>query len=209
MNFTKISIAAAGLLAMGTLTACQSTNTHKDSDRPQKMQQGGKHDRKASPEQREHMKQMREGMKQMKAACDGKAAGTTTQISMGDQTIDGTCTLVFKADHKDSKDTRSEFKPMKGDHKPMQGDMRMRGSMGMNPNEPLTDEKRIELTQQFNQRLADMQARQKAIAQACQGQKAGTTVQLKAGEQTINGKCKVRFQPNKPMMPMPASQKAA
>ena len=198
MNFTKISI-AAGLLAMGTLTACQSTNTHKDSDRPQKMQQGGKHDRKASPEQREHMKQMREGMKQMKAACDGKAAGTTTHISMGDQTIDGTCTLVFKAD---SKDARSAFKPM-------QGDMRMRGSMGMNPNEPLTDEKRIELTQQYNQRLADMQARQKAIAQACQGQKAGTTVQLKAGEQTINGKCKVRFQPNKPMMPMPASQKAA
>ena len=81
---------------------------------------------------------------------------------------------------------------MRGEHKPMQGEMR--GKMGAMPSEPLTDAQRAELTKKFDQRLAQHQANQNAMAQACQGQKAGTTIQLKMGEQTINGKCEVRFQ---------------
>lgn len=209
MNLTKVSIAVASLFALGTLTACQSTTAPKDSDRTQKMH--GQSDRKASPEQRKQMKKMhaeqREGMKKMKAACEGKAAGTTAQVNMGEKTIDGTCNLVFKADRKDFKDARAESKPMKGEHKPMRGEMR--GAMGGMQSEPLTDAQRAELTKKFDQRLAQKQATQKAIAQACQGQTAGTAIQLKVGEQSINGKCEVRFQPNKPMMSAPAATKTA
>ena len=205
MNLAKISIATASLIALGTLTACQSTNSPKENVSTQKMH--GKYDH----EQRKHMKKMhteqREGMKKIKAACDGKAAGTATQVQIGDKTIEGTCNLVFKADRKDFKDARAESKPMRGEHKPMQGEMR--GKMGAMPSEPLTDAQRAELTKKFDQRLAQHQANQNAMAQACQGQKAGTTIQLKMGEQTINGKCEVRFQPNKPLMPAPMQPKAA
>ena len=211
MNLTKISVVVASLFTAGVLTACQSTNTQNDRDRSHKMS-AEKKDHKASPEQREQMKKMhaeqREAKKQMKAACDGKVAGTTAQVKMGEKTIDGTCALVFKADRKDQKEVRGEFKPMRGEHRPMQGDMR--GAMhGMNPNEPLTDAQRAEMTKQFDQRLAQRQAMQKAMVQACQSQKAGAPVQIKAGEKTINGKCEVRFQPNQAMMQMPAPTKAA
>lgn len=64
--------------------------------------------------------------------------------------------------------------------------------------EPLTDAQRAELTKQFDQRLALRQAKQNAIAQACQGKANGTATQIILGEQTIQGKCEVRFQPKPP-----------
>lgn len=206
-NMTKIALAAAGVLSMGALTACQSANTPKDIDHPQKMH-GQKHDRNISPEQREEMKQMRaerqEVMKQIQQACDGKAAGAAVQVKAGDKTIDGTCTMVFRAD----KQARGEHKPMRGEHRPMRGDMQ--SPMHMQRGEPLTDAKRAELTKQFDQRLAERQAKQQAIAKACQGKANGAAVQIKAGAQTVNGKCEVRFQPNMPAQPAaPAPVKAA
>ncbi len=49
----------------------------------------------------------------------------------------------------------------------------------MHRGEPLTDAKRAELTKQFDQRLAERQAKQQAIAKACQGKTDGTAIALK------------------------------
>ncbi|WP_374664646.1 hypothetical protein [Acinetobacter sp.] len=192
-NMTKIALVGASILSAGALTACQSTAAPKDADHGQMMKQHhGDQERKMTPEQREQMKQMRAErhamMKQMQQACDGKAVGTAMQVKAGDKTIDGTCLMTFKADHK----ARGEHKPMRGEHRPMHAGMHGQMQRG----EPLTDAKRAELTKQFDQRLAERQAKQQAIAKACQGKTDGTAVAFKVGEQQINGKCAVRFQPN-------------
>ena len=191
-HMTKIALAAAGILSMGALTACQSANTAKDTDHPQRVH-GQKHDRNMTPEQREQMQEMRaerhEVMSQMKQACDGKAAGAAAQVKAGGQTINGTCAMAFSMD----KPERGEFR-----------------GMHMQRGEPLTDAKRAELTQQFDQRLAERQAKQQAIAKACLGKADGAAVQIKAGGQTIDGKCEVRFQPKMPAQPAaPAPVKAS
>ncbi len=71
--------------------------------------------------------------------------------------------MVFKADRKEMKSHRD----MKAEHRPMRADMRR----GMMHGEVLTDAKRAELTKQFDQRLAQHQAHQQAMLQACQGKK--------------------------------------
>ena len=77
----------------------------------------------------------------------------------------------------------------------------------MQRGEPLTDAKRAELTKQFDQRLAERQAKQQAILKACQGKTDGSAVAIKVGEQQINGQCKVRFQPKAPVAPTTAPVK--
>jgi len=90
----------------------------------------------------------------------------------------------------------------RGEHPPMRGDQADRGEfrgMHMQRGEPLTDAKRAELTQQYDQRLAERQARQQTATKACQGQTDGKAVQLKVGTQTVDGKCIVHFQPKAPV----------
>ncbi|WP_180049978.1 hypothetical protein [Acinetobacter sp. YH12144] len=200
-QMTKMALIGASVLSMGALTACQSTTAPKDNDHGRMMKQHhGDHDRRMSPEQREHFKQMRAEQRQvfadMQKACNGKTTGSTVQVKAGDKSIDGTCTMVFKADRQDMKKARGEHRPMRGD---------MRGQMQRG--EPLTDAKRAELTKQFDQRLAERQAKQQAIMKACQGKTDGSAVAIKVGEQQINGKCEVRFQPKAPVAPTPAPVK--
>lgn len=208
-SMTKIALVSASVLSIGALTACQSTNTVKDKDSDQARMMHGhqqKHDRKITPEQREQFKQVRAERKQMgeqiKQACDGKAVGSAVQIKASDKTIAGTCVMTFKADHQAMKKMRAEHHQMKGEHRPMRGDMK---GMRMQQGEPLTNDKRAELTKQFDQRLANRQA----ILKACQGQANGKAVQIKVGTQTINGKCEVRFQPKAPVAAAPAPVKSA
>lgn len=212
-SMTKIALVSASVLSIGALTACQSTNTVKDKDSDQARMMHGhqqKHDRKMTPEQREQFKQVRAERKQIgeqiKQACDGKAVGSAVQINAGDKTIAGTCVMTFKADHQAMKKMRAEHHQMKGEHRPMRGDM---NGMRMQQGQPLTDAKRAELTKQFDQRLAERQAKQQAILKACQGQANGKAVQIKVGTQTINGKCEVRFQPKAPVAAAPAPVKSA
>ncbi|WP_180089823.1 hypothetical protein [Acinetobacter sp. YH12219] len=200
-QMTKMALIGASVLSMGALTACQSTTAPKDNDHGRMMKQHhSDQDRRMSPEQREHFKQMRAEQRQvfaeMQKACDGKTTGSTVQVKAGDKSIDGTCTMVFNADRQDMKKAR-------GEHRPMHGDMRGQMQRG----EPLTDAKRAELTKQFDQRLAERQAKQQAIMKACQGKTDGSAVAIKVGEQQINGKCEVRFQPKAPVAPTPAPVK--
>ena len=180
-HMTKMAFIGASVLSMGVLTACQSTTAPKDVEHGHMMKQHhGHHAHKMTPEQREQMQKMRaerqQVMQQMRQACDGKAVGSAAQVKAGDKTIDGTCTMAFKVDRKAMKDARAEHKPMRGEHRPMHARM----------------------TKQFDQRLAERQAKQQAIAKACQGKADGTAIAFKVGEQQINGKCTVRFQHNPP-----------
>ncbi len=203
-TMTKMALISASVLSMGALTACQSSTGPKDSEHSRMMHDRGDHGRQMTPEQREQFKEKRAEQRQifteMKKACDGKAVGTAVQVKAGDKAIDGTCAMVFKADRKamkqEMKNAGGEHKPMRGEHRPMRG--HMQGPMDMQRGEPLTDAKRAELTKQFDQRLAERQARQQAVLKACQGKTNGTAVALKVGEQQINGQCEVRFQPKAP-----------
>lgn len=194
-NMTKIALIGASVLSMGALTACQSTANTQDKNHSRMMKDHhGKPDRKMSPEQRETFEKSRaehrEVMQQIHKACDDKATGTTVQVKAGEKTIDGTCVMHFKSEHKKvDKQARQDHRPMRGEIR--QGDFK-RG-------EPLTDAQRAELTKKFDQRLAERQAHQQAVAKACQGQKDGKAVQVKVGTQTLDGKCEVRFQPKAPV----------
>ena len=197
---TKIVLVTASVMSMGALTACQSTQGSKDDHQGRMMdrQNHNQQHHKMSPEQREEMKQMRAQRKEMREqiqkACDGKTVGQTIQVKVGQQSVDGTCNMIFKADRKAMKDMR---KNMRDDaNAPRPGHIRYgmhRG--GMNQDTMLTDAKRAELIKQFDQRLAQRQVQQQAIAKACQGQNNGKTVQVKFGEQTVDGTCVVKFHP--------------
>ncbi|MFD1438901.1 hypothetical protein [Acinetobacter terrae] len=227
-SMTKIALVSASVLSIGALTACQSPHSVKDKDgdhaRMIHDDRHQKHDHKMTPEQREQFKQARAERKQVfeqiQKACDNKAVGQSVQIKAGDKTIDGTCSMRFKADRQDMKRMHKEMMSMhgemkdtqmKGGHHPLRGEMKamqMQG-MPMQSAELLTDAKRAELTKQFDQRLAQHQAHQQAILKACQGQANGKAVQIKVGTQTINGKCEVRFQPKAPVAAAPAPVKSA
>jgi len=219
-SMIKIALVSASVLSIGALTACQSTHTvkGKDSDHARMMHDHHqKHDHKMTPEQREQFQQTRAERKQVfeqiQKACDGKSVGQFVQIKAGDKTIDGTCSMRFKADRQDMKRMHKEMMGMHGEmkgtqmkdgHHPMRGEMKGMQGMRMQHGEPLTDAKRAELTKQFDQRLAQHQAHQQAMLKACQGQPNGKAVQVKMGTHTINGKCEVRFQPKAPMAPVAA-----
>ena len=196
-KMTKIALATASVLSVGALTACQSTQAPKDMEQSQHMHGHYQKDRHMTPEQREQFEKMRTERKQVmqdiKKACDGKAVGSAVQVKAGEQTLEGTCAISFKPN-------RAEMK--RGEHRPMRGDQADRGEfrgMHVQRGEPLTDAKRAELTQQYDQRLAERQARQQAATKACQGQTDGKAVQLKVGTQTVDGKCIVHFQPKAPV----------
>ena len=196
-KMTKIALATASVLSVGALTACQSTQAPKDMEQSQHMHSHYQKDRHMTPEHREQFEKMRTERKQVmqdiKKACDGKAVGSAVQVKAGEQTLEGTCAISFKPN-------RDEMK--RGEHRPMRGDQADRGEfrgMHMQRGEPLTDAKRAELTQQYDQRLAERQARQQAATKACQGQTDGKAVQLKVGTQTVDGKCIVHFQPKAPV----------
>ena len=181
---TKIALITTGILSMGALTACQSTQAPKEAKDGHHMMHGEHH--KMSPEQREKMKQMRAQHKvireQMQKACDGKAIGQTTQIQAGDKTIDGTCNMVFKPEHKAMGHMKHEFH-----HDGSR--MKMKD---------MTEEQRAELKQKFEQKRAERKAQWDAVQQACAGQTDGKAIQVKLGEKMIDGKCVVKFQPQKP-----------
>lgn len=183
---TKIAIVSTGLFSLGALTACQTTTTPQKDPRSMK----GHEQKRMSPEKREAFKQhkaeRKQAFAQMQKACDGKAVGSAVQVKAGERTIDGTCIIKFKADRK-------EMKHVRGEHRPMRGEVR---GLDQKRGEPLTNAKRAELIKAYDLRLAQRQAQQQAIAQACAGQTDGKIVQIKMGEKSVNGKCEVRFQPN-------------
>ncbi len=197
---SKIAIFTTGLISMGALTACQTTTAPQAKD-SHPLKAHHKQDR-MTPEQRELYKQKRTErqhmFEQVKKACDGKAVGNTVQIKSGENVIKGSCEIHFKADRKDMKQMHGEHRGMKREHRanhqPMHGEVR---GFNQKRGEPLTDAQRKELTERYDQRLAQRQVQQQAVAKACVGQSHGKAVQIKIGEKTINGQCQVRFHPEK------------
>lgn len=201
-SMIKIALVGTSILSLGALTACQSSNSIKDNDHARMMKDHHpQHERKMTTEQREQFQLARHERKQVfekiQKACESKVAGTAVQIQAGEKTLEGTCTMTFKPEHKTGKKMRGEQRSMKDEHRPMRGEMRE--GMHMQHDQPLTDARRAELTQQFDQRLAECQAIQQAIAKACQGQTHGKAIQIKVGVQTINGQCEIHFQPKAPV----------
>lgn len=195
---SKIAIISASVLTMGALSACQTTTA------PQENKQYKKHHHQhISAEMREKHRadktERKAYFEQAQKACDGKAVGQAVQIKVADKVIDGSCNIYFKADRKDMKHARSEQRPMR--------DLEQNRGLRHSSGELLTDAKRAELTKQFDQRLANRQAKQQAFLKACEGQTHAKAVQIKLNEKLINGQCQVRFQP-KMLKTTPASKTA-
>lgn len=115
---TKSIILAASLISMGALTACQSTTAATEKSSEHRMM-GKHHDgeyrghhhgkrdhmkrmnpEKMTPEQRAKWDQRQAERKarfdQIQKACEGKTAGQTVQLTVGDKTINGSCEMKFK-----------------------------------------------------------------------------------------------------------------
>lgn len=198
-KMTKIALATASVLSVGALTACQSTQAPKDMKQSQYMHGHYQKDRHMTPEQRKQFEKMRTERKQVmqdiKKACDGKAVGSAVQVKAGDQTLAGTCTMRFQPDRQSFKQHRQYAMQQ---HQAMRAKMPRMQQRG----EVLTDAQRAEMTKQYDQRLAQHQAHQKAMRAACEGKMHGQHVQVKLGELQLKGQCLVRFQPNQPMQQM-------
>ncbi|MDO5542454.1 MAG: hypothetical protein Q4F77_04000 [Acinetobacter sp.] len=206
-QMTKIALLGASVLGMGALTACQTSNDLTERQQVRMFKQHYAQDgQRFSPEQREQYRAMRAEHRafrgQIQQACDNKAAGTNLQLKVGDKTLAGTCTMRFQPDRQSFKQHRQYA---------MQQHQAMRANMPRMPQrgEVLTDAQRAEMTKQYDQRLAQHQAHQKAMRAACEGKTHGQHVQVKLGEQQLKGQCLVRFQPNQPIQQMrmsPASR---
>ena len=190
-SMTKVALITASVLSVGALTACQSTSSTKEQSR----MMHGEYKHRMSPEQREKMQQMRaqhqEFRDQAQNACDGKAVGQAVQIKAGEKTIDGTCNTVFIADEKTREQMRQDFRRVGAE----QGKMYRQGARMQD----MTEEQRVQVKQQFEQKRAERQTQMETIQKSCEGQANGKTVQVKIGEKTLSGTCVVKFQPQNPI----------
>jgi len=184
---TKITLVSASILGMGALTACQSNPSPKEGSEGRRMADDKSY--RMTPEQREERKQLhaqrKEMREQIQKACNGKTIGQSVQIQAGQQTIDGTCKIIFKAD-------RSSLEKMKRDFHQDGERMRHDGPRFKD----MTDEQRVQIRQQFEQKRAERKAQWDAVQQACAGQTNNQAIQVKLGDKTLDGKCIVKFQPD-------------
>ena len=190
---SKLIVLGAGILAISSLTACQSTP--QKADYAQHRGQDMRHHKgpKLSPEQRQQFEQKRtehrEFMTQVQKACDGKTNGQATQFTVADKTVTGQCNLVFVPERQSKMDRRGPYQNLQPKTNAQNVKPKSRG-------EVLTDAERAELVKQYDQRLAERQKIQLAHKNACAGKNANTATEIKIGEQSIKGQCKVKFQAN-------------
>jgi hypothetical protein len=176
----KFAIAAAALGGTLVLTACQS-NTQVQQPKHERMMKHHQ-DARMMKHHDGRMAKHQRGMHQANKACESKKAGESVSLTAGQRTINGSCEMVFMPE-RGQKALKSNYKT-KTDVK------------AITPrNSVMTDAERAEMVKQFDLRLAERQAKQKAIQTACQGQSVGKAVQIKFAEQTVQGQCQLKFKP--------------
>lgn len=167
----KILIASSVVMSAVLLTACQSQSAVQQP-KPERMM---KH--KAERMGKHHAQR---GMQHaMAKACQGKAAGDQVEVALGKRTLQGQCEMVFMP--KRDQNLKSNYK--------------MTRPAAPQKTAILTDAERAEMVKQFDLRLAERQAKQKAIQTACQGKTAGQAVELKFAEHSVSGQCQLKFKP--------------
>lgn len=190
---TKIALVSASLLEYGASTACQLPRAvqDKDGDHPRMMRDHHpKHERTLHPSSvssgNRPVANADNFMKSMKQPVTAKRPVLRSKSRQAKNPCGG------PAWPRSSPDW--EMKNMRREHRDMQGWNERHAYDAI----PWTADgcERAELTQQFDQRLADTSAHQQAVFKACQGKANGTAVQVKVGTHSVNGTCEVRFQPN-------------
>lgn len=169
----KIAIASSAVCATLLLSACQS-NTQVQQPKHERMLKQHQDGRMAK---HQHMRSMH---KATQHACVGKKVGDPVNLTLGQRQLNGSCEMVFMPE-RGQKALKSHYK--------------MQASQPKSRNSVLTDAERAEMVKQFDLRLAQRQAQQKAIQTACQGQSAGKAVHITFADQTINGQCQLKFKP--------------
>ncbi len=170
----KLAIATTVIAGALALTACQS-QTQVQQPKHERMMKHHQDGRMA----KQHMHGMHQAINQ---ACDGKKAGENVSISAGQRSINGSCEMVFM--------------PERGQHALKSNYKMSERAAPLKRDAVLTDAQRAEMVKQFDLRLAERQAKQKAIQTACQGQTTGKAVHIKFAEQSIKGQCQLKFKPN-------------
>lgn len=205
-NMTKMLIVSASVATMGMLSACQSTPNHheRNSHHDRNSHHMKMHDERSarlSPEQRQQFEKNRGRHQQfrqaMDTACDKKQVGETVQLTVGDRSINGQCEMTFYPERSSKGYMRQAPRPtIDANTTAHNNAMTPRAHDAI-----LTDAQRAELVKQYDQRLIERQTRQQAIASACKGQSHGQSVQIKLGEQPVNGKCMLNFRPKLAVQP--------
>ena len=176
----KMGVVFSTLTVAALLSACQSTAPAQE-----KRMHAGKH-KSMQMHGRHHQQHMRG---QIQQACQGKTAGEKIAVQVGERNIQGSCQLSFVPERQAKAAKRS----VRGQYNtPKLAVHPYKGQYGV----ALTDAQRAELVKQYDLRLAQRQAQQNAIQQACQGKKADTKVSLKLAEQSLTGQCQLKFQPD-------------
>jgi hypothetical protein len=130
---------------------------------------------------KQHMRAQHAMQQAMTKACEGKKAGESVNFTLGQRDFAGSCEMVFMPER--GQKLKSNYKMSAASMAP-----RQHGTV-------MTDAERAEMVKQFDLRLAQRQAQQKAIQTACQGQTSTQAVQIKFGEHNVNGQCKLKFKP--------------
>lgn len=208
MNMTsRLGLISLSLVAVATLTACQSTATqhgkaekqHQHGNPDGQYHKGqahrGHHDRNMTPEQKQQWKQQSAGRKQlfkdMQQACDGKALGQSVQLKAGDQVVSGQCQMMFKPDQQAKAKYRDHGQQGRGDR-----NHGMQQSMQGQQHRQLNAEQRQQRQAQFEAKREQRQAQWTAVQKACEGQPQGKAMQVKMGEKDIKGQCSITFKPD-------------
>lgn len=204
MNMTsRLGLISLSLVAVATLTACQSSATqygkaekqHQHGNPDGQYHKGqahrGHHDRNMTPEQKQQWKQQSAGRKQlfkdMQQACDGKALGQSVQLKAGDKLVSGQCQMMFKADHQ----AKTRYR----DHGQQDRGYRNHGMQGQKHRD-MSPEQRQQMQAQFAAKREQRQAQWTAVQKACEGQPSGKAIQVKMGEKEIKGQCSMTFKPD-------------
>ena len=190
----KIGLVSASVCAMLALSACQSTQpTHERDRHAMKMHEKNKN---LTPEQRQQRQEMHEQRQQfvqaINTACDQKKSGDQVALTIGERSIQGQCKIQFYPDRPTKKDAPREARPE------LRAQTDVKQAPRRQANAVMTDAERAELVKQYDLHLQQRQARQNAIAQACQGKNHGQAVEIKIGEQQMQGKCLVKFRATAP-----------
>lgn len=205
---SKLGLMTLSLIAVTALSACQSTQNTASTKTDQVAAQHHGHMKGHHGDSNmhnmykhnkgQHSAGRQQMFEQMQAACKDKTVGQSVEVKFKDKAITGQCQLGFQAN--DPKQFKTQFKSVMQQQVPNDSTARLSRTeiekLSVEQRTAYRNEKR-----QSNQVRREQHRQQWQNIQAqCQGKTVGSAVQVKLGEQHIQGQCQLQFQPEPTVM---------
>ncbi|MEB3754260.1 hypothetical protein [Acinetobacter sp. MD2(2019)] len=188
-KLNTLALATATLIGLGALTGCQSGPIHPKPPKP------NLHSQPAPPLSAQQQEQRRANLEKIKQACVGKNAGDTTQVTIQDQRIAGTCEI--------------HFHPLPPAGKPvLAGNAAMPAAPQDGQLPPPPPQNATDATANNPQPMPMppkhrpmKKHHEKIFKNACNGQPIGQEIKVSVKNQSVVGMCELHFHPDRPFMP--------